>query len=129
MERVFGEMLRFGVVGATNTVIDLGIYIALTRSSAFWAGHIVLAAAASFIVATIWSFLLNNFWTFRRDANALHRRGAKFFLVAAGGLGWNALILSALTAVHVHDILAKLAATAVVVCWNFALQKRWTFKA
>lgn len=126
--QAFEQFVRFGVVGAINTVLDFGVYVALTRSFVFWSEHIVLAAVASFIAAVTSSFLLNNYWTFRMDASGLHRKGIKFMLVAVGGLIWTVVILYLLTTAGMYDIFAKIIATGLVMMWNFILQKLWTFK-
>ena len=126
--KMAGEFLRFGFVGLCNTVLDFTVYYVLTRNFLFWGDHVVAAAAVSFCVAVASSFFLNNFWTFRRDAQSLHHRSVKFFIVALAGLAWNSAILYGLISAGLHDILAKLAATAVVMMWNFILQKTWTFR-
>jgi len=128
-ERTARQFMRFAVVGATNTVLDFGVYIALTRGTEWFDQRHVTAAVASFCVAATSSFLLNNFWTFSQDGNGWEKRAPKFFAVAVGGLVWNALLLSILLAVGLHDIMAKLIATGAVIAWNFTMQKKWTFGA
>lgn len=125
----FKQFVKFGIVGAFNTVLDFSLYIALTRTTEFWSRHIIMAATVSFLAAVASSFILNNFWTFRRDACDLTTRSIKFLIVAAGGLCWNALILALFVQAGFHDILAKLIATGIVLVWNFTMQKRWTFGA
>lgn len=127
--RLAAQFVRFAAVGAFNTVLDFGVYLWLTRSYPYWSSRIVGAATVSFVLAATSSFLLNNFWTFRQDAKGWHRRLPKFFVVAVGGLLWNAAILHLLTTAGVHDIVAKLCATGIVLLWNFTLQKTWTFRA
>ncbi len=126
--KIAGEFVRFAVVGAVNTVLDFSLYYILTRSIFFFRAHLVLAAAISFCAAVASSFVLNTFWTFRKDSEGWHRRSTKFFVVAVAGLAWNSIILYGLTHVGMHDLLAKLAATAAVMLWNFTLQKMWTFR-
>ncbi len=125
----FAQFARFAAVGAGNTVLDFGVYLALTRSFPFWWRHLVLAASVSFTLAATSSFLLNTFWTFKSDLCEWRVRLPKFFAVAVGGLCVNSAILFGLTRVGVNDILAKLTATGVVLLWNFTLQKTWTFRA
>jgi len=127
--RVAVQFVKFAAVGAFNTVLDFAVYLWLTRSFRFWAGHIVGAASVSFILAVASSFILNTLWTFRQDIGGWRKRSAKFFLVAAGGLLWNAAILHLLTTAGLHDIPSKLVATGLVLMWNFTLQKTWTFRA
>lgn len=126
--RTAGQFLRFSIVGTINFFLDYAVYIGLTRCFGFWGRHIVLATTVSFIAAVLSSFFLNTFWTFRCDAAGWQKRIWKFFAVATGGLALNALILFALTGLGVYDLLAKLAATAIVLVWNFFLQKKWTFR-
>lgn len=128
-QRVAAQFIKFAAVGAFNTVLDFGVYLWLTRSFPFWKAHIVSASSVSFVLAVASSFILNNLWTFRQDVGGWRKRGAKFFLVAAGGLLWNAAILHLFTTLGLHDIPAKLIATGLVLMWNFTLQKTWTFRA
>ncbi len=123
------QFMKFAAVGAFNTVLDFAVYLSLTRSSAFWGAHIVGAATVSFLVGVTSSFILNNFWTFRQDASGWRRRAPKFLAIAVGGLLWNDTILHLLTQAGLRDIAAKLIATAIVLFWNFTLQKTWTFRA
>jgi putative flippase GtrA len=125
--QTYEEFVRFGLVGATNTVIDFGVYIVLTRGFAFWEKHFIIANAIAFAVAVLTSFLLNNFWTFNKNKQHLAGRGAKFLTVVAIALLWNSTILYVLTLLGYHDLLAKLVAVAVVGVWNFTLYKFWVF--
>lgn len=127
--RLAVQFVKFAAVGAFNTVLDFAVYLGLTRSSGFWGAHIVGAATVSFLVGVTSSFILNNFWTFRADVSGWRRRAPKFLAVAIGGLLWNDAILHLLTQAGMHDIAAKLAATGIVLFWNFTLQKTWTFRA
>jgi dolichol-phosphate mannosyltransferase len=122
------QFLKFCTVGAINTVVDFGIYVGLTRPFPFWGRHYVAASALSFVVAVLSSFLLNNFWTFGRRGVEL-RRSVKFFIVAIGGLALSSLTFFILTRLGLFDLYAKLVVTAVVLAWNFTLQKKWTFRS
>jgi len=122
------QFLRFSVVGGVNFLLDNGIYVLLTRGTVFWSERILSAAAISFVLSVISSFVLNTFWTFSCDAAGWHRRMGKFFAVATGGLAINILIIHLLVSLGVYDLIAKIAATAVVLVWNFILQKKWTFR-
>lgn len=126
--KTVGQFVRFGLVGGFNTVLDFSVYYMLTRSSSFWGEHLVLAAVASFTVGVISSFILNNFWTFRQSAAGWRSRIWKFFIVAVGGVSWNALLLFVFVNLGMFDLYAKAIATAAVLFWNFTLQKMWTFR-
>ena len=122
------QFIKFCVVGAINTVVDFGIYLALTRLTEFWSLHLVFASAISFTVAVCCSFILNTFWTFRCAKSGWRKRAMPFFIVALGGLFVNAGTVLVIITLGVWDVIAKIVATAVVLAWNFTLQKKWTFK-
>ena len=126
--RTVRQFVRYAIVGATNTVLDFSVYLALTRGLPWWGHHLVLAAAASFCVGVTSSFLLNTFWTFRAELAGWKARAPKFLIVALSGLAWNSVLLHLGVLLGIHDIVAKLAATAMVMLWNFWMQKTWTFK-
>ncbi len=121
------QFAKFFIIGGINTVVDFGIYVALTRLSGFWGRHIIWAACVSFTVAVFSSYLMNSFWTFKQRQLDL-QRSLKFFVVATGGLAWTALIIYLLTTAGLYDIFAKIIATGLVLIWNFTLQKKWTFR-
>ncbi|KKW37432.1 MAG: UDP-glucose-undecaprenyl-phosphate glucosyltransferase [Candidatus Adlerbacteria bacterium GW2011_GWB1_54_7] len=58
------ELLKFMAVGVVNTLVDAGVYVALTRAIAIFAGAPVTAKFFSFVCATISSLILNRYWTF-----------------------------------------------------------------
>ncbi|MDD5252168.1 MAG: GtrA family protein [Patescibacteria group bacterium] len=123
-----GQFLRFSTVGVANTFVDFGVYIALTRPFPFWAQHLLTANVISFTIAATSSFLANTFWTFRCGGDGWQKRFPKFFMVAIGGMLLNSAVLGSLTWLGVYDLLAKAVATAIVLTWNFGMQKKWTFK-
>lgn len=123
-----GQFVRFAVVGTINTVADFSVYVLLTRSSVFWGSHLVSAAVVSFSVGVVSSFILNNFWTFRLSGTNWRARIGKFSAVAMGGMLLNAAILHMFIRTGMYDLLAKAIATVLVMGWNFALQKMWTFR-
>jgi len=124
---VFWQFVRFAVVGSCNTVVDFGTYVALTRGTDYFSQHIVLAATAAFLCAVSVSFMLNSLWTFERSMVDWRSRAPRFLLIALGGLAINAGVLALLVALGTHDIIAKLAASAASIAWNFPMHRRWTF--
>lgn len=142
------QFVKFCIVGASSTLIDFAVFLLLIEG--FHLGSRlgnpalarILAASASFLVAVSNGFFWNNRWTFRKSEEAgAGNRYAKFLVTNMIGLGLNLLILSlvahlipreisGLLASHLHDpegFIGKLAATGVVVFWNFTASKYWTF--
>lgn len=120
------QFTKFALVGVLNTAIDFSVYTSLTRL-AHW--HFLVANATSFLVAVTFSFLLNSRWTFRDRPGNRRRQYLLFFLVNLIALGLNETLLATFVHVaHVHDLLAKAAATVVVLFWNFFANRAWTFR-
>lgn len=123
---VRSDFFRFGVVGALNTVLDLGLYVALTRLSLFWARHMVGAVVVSFVVAVASSYVLNSHWTFGGKPLSVVR-AMRFFVVACGALALNVITFWALTRLNFYDLLGKIIAVGLTSVWNYFFQKYWTF--
>jgi len=123
------QMVKFVFVGSAVTALDFTIYIALTRGFLWWEKHFLLANAVSFIVAVSVSFFGNKTWTFRDREGLYIEQYPKFFAVNLVGITVNQSVLFALTSyLSFYDLFAKIAATAIVVCWNFSMYKFWIFK-
>lgn len=121
----FFPILKYACVGATASVIDLGLLYIFVEYGKI---PILLAATLSFVFAVFVSFFLHKFFTFKvRDGNAF-RQYAKFFLTSCVGLGLNTLILYVLVyKVGIWYIFAKIIAAGFVFIWNFSVNRYWTF--
>lgn len=95
---VFGQLIRFGVVGVFCAMLDFGTYQGL-RSLGMEAAPLVdIARALSFIVGTTTAYLLNKRFTFaaaggvRQVSSFMLLYGTTFF-VAVGVNRWMLLLL------------------------------------
>lgn len=127
MKHTFFQLLRFTVIGSTNTGIDIGVYALLTRTIDWFGAHYLTAAVVSFFVAGINGFFWNKHWTFRHKVKYAHRQMVKYLTVACIALTINQLLLWGLVNGGVHDILGKFIATVLAGVLNFLMQKFWTF--
>ena len=87
-KRLLRQVFRFGVVGALNTVVDLGVLNALIfsthrgRTGAIFA----LYKAIAFSCAVLNSYLLNRSWTFQRVGSKSQTvEGAQFLFISILG--------------------------------------------
>jgi dolichol-phosphate mannosyltransferase len=123
MDFPMGRFLRFGFVGLSGVVIDMGLLylfhtvwgFALTRSAIF---------AAEFAILN--NFFWNDRWTFadvaqqQRSLSKVFKRLLKFNLVCLMGLVLKVLLLNILfNGLGVNEYLANLVAIAIVTVWNF----------
>lgn len=139
-ERV--RFLKFATVGALGALIDFGVMNLMTH---LFSLRLVYAGSISFICAVLSNFTLNRYWTYpdSRSRHFLHQLGM-FFLVNAAGIAFRipilhyveppmALVVEKITHVPlgIAHLLAKNAtlgfAIAVVMIWNFFINRYWTY--
>ncbi len=117
------RFIRFCIVGAINTGIDLAVFAALFYGLHV---HLLLANSCGFVAAVINSYLLNKIWTFEDASAHSAQRVGLFVLIALGGLGMSNLVVY-LLADHLGAIPAKIGSIAVVLIWNFVLTRKFVF--
>lgn len=139
-ERV--RFLKFATVGAIGSVIDILIMNLLTHLLNM---RLVYAGTISLICAIVSNFMLNRYWTYpdSRSRHFLHQL-SMFFLVNVVGIVFRIPILHYVepvmsdafeSMVHLShasaQIIAKNAtlafAIAVVMIWNFFINRYWTY--
>jgi putative flippase GtrA len=145
------QFVKFCIVGASSTVIDVGVYLLLMEALHLpqYVGQLVVARSIaktlSFLLAVTNGFVWNSRWTFARpEAEGRQARYAKFVATNVVGLLINLVILNSVAHVfqaapalipgflsHLHDpagLIGMLVGIVVVVFWNFTASKYWTFK-
>lgn len=122
MRKLLEQIARFGVVGVIAFVIDYAVLLVLTE---LFHVHYLISSAIAFLVSVIFNYILSIAFVFETDKS--RSKGAEFVLFAlmsAGGLGINQAMMWLLTDVGtVAYQLSKLAATAVVMVYNFVTRK------
>ena len=146
----FIRFLKFCVVGTLGAVIDFGVLNLLVQLAGF---SKVLANACCFTVAVISNFTWNRLWVYPETrGEPLRKQFLQFVVVNAAGLVINTAIFYAadrwflgeagllagpagglaLSIGMAHFDLAyngaKVIATAVVLFWNFFVNRLWTFR-
>ena len=122
---VLKQVIKFGIVGVSNILVDVLVYWLLTRF-----GHLyyILAATVSFLAANIWSYFWNRRWTFHDDNRAIVRQYLKFLAANIVAILLNLGVLFVLVDfLRLDDIIAKITASIVVGLINFTLNKKWAF--
>lgn len=134
---VLGEVIRYGVVGAVSTVIDMGL-LNIVKAFAGW--PVWLAVAIGFGGGTVNGYFMNSRWTFKYNTKG--QEGVKFTqftVVSLIGLGLTELIVNGYIKMIGSDLtlagrtvseynVGKLIAVVLVFFWNYIANKVWTFK-
>ena len=133
---------KFAVVGAAGSITDFTVLNVLVQLFGFMP---VVSNIFSFAAAVMQNFALNRRWTFpeskQRQAG---RQLIQFALISLVGLGINTVILATVDHLLIdfwthlvgHEHLgftisynfAKLFAIGVVLFWNFAGNRLWTYR-
>ena len=120
------QFIKFGLVGASSTIIDWGIYLVLTR---FLGIYYIMAKILSFSIAVINSYIWNRRWTFRSNNPQKLREFIKFLIIAFVGVVLNSMIMYIVVDfVHLGDLYGLVFASGIVMFWNFLANKYYTFK-
>jgi len=117
------QLVRFGLVGSTNTALTLATYAVLVALHA----SVALAGAAGWAVGAVNGFVLNRAWTFRGTARGAVP-AARYAVVALAGSGLNAALVSiAVSEQHLPRIAGELAVLPPVTLLSFVLCRSWVF--
>jgi len=141
------RFLKFAVVGTIGAVVDFGTLYIL---HVLFKVPLVVANTCSFTAAVVSNFIWNRYWTYPDSrSKPIRTQLTQFFVVNIIGGGINTLILILLrdpfvtileqigssiallatpeTAYKFGYNLAKVVATAVVLFWNFFINRIWTY--
>ena len=120
---VVPQLVRFGLVGATNTALTFATYAVLVALHA----PVPLAGAVGWGVGAINGFVLNRAWTFR-GASRGAVPAARYAAVALLGSGLDAALLAiAVGEEHLPRLAGELAVLPPVTLLSFALCRGWVF--
>ncbi len=132
----FKQLLRFGIVGCLNTLIDLAVLNVLlwlfpTRN----VGLLLIENSIAYSVGAVDSFLLNKYWTFRCTGRAGRREVGRFALTTLAGVACNNLLLwlmsSLLHPVFLSAVLwanaSKIVAIGGTVLISYVGMRLWVF--
>jgi putative flippase GtrA len=129
---VFHEIAKFGVVGAVNFVLDVGIFNLLLLGPL--EQKVTTAKIISTSVAIVSSYFMNRHWTWRHMQRAHPGRELPLFmaisvvglLIAIGCLDFSHYVLG-FTGKLADNIAANGFGLVIGMAWRFWAFKRWIF--
>jgi dolichol-phosphate mannosyltransferase len=119
------QVAKFGVVGASGYLVNLGVYSLLLKSAGF---HYLAAATVSFVIAASWNYWWNRHWTFRAERGHFGYQGMRFFVVSGFVYAANLGVLTLLVSAGAGKISAQAVAIVIVTPLNFLGNKLWSFR-
>lgn len=109
------EMVRFALIGILATVIHYSILFGLVHGADVLP---IIATTVGYAISLVASYVLNRRFTFH-VATPIAISFAKFAVVYGVGMALNAWIVDSLVAMDAVLIAAQLAASSVVLFWNY----------
>jgi putative flippase GtrA len=120
---ILAQLVRFGLVGCTNTALSWCAYALLVHAGV----HLLAASAIAWIVGAINSYVLNRRWTFRSRGRWTPEL-VRFAVVQSAGLALDVVLLAALTRdAGIDKLLAQALVYPVTMVATFALSRQWAF--
>ena len=120
--KLFGQIMRFGVVGDIAFVIDYSILILCKEVFGL---SVLLSSAIAFSVSTIFNYIMSIKWVFDIDKKKNEKRNFILFVIfSVIGLGLTELIMWLGTDIlSINYLIVKVFATGVVMIFNFITRK------
>ena len=127
--KTFWQFIKFGMVGASNTLISLVIYyIGLYLNV-----HYVLSNVLSFIAGTLNAYYWNNKYVFKKEEGeerSTAKSVTKVFISYGISLGLSTVLLVLwVDVLHISERIAPLLNLCVTIPLNFVMNKFWAFRA
>ena len=138
MRALFGQLVRFGVVGLVGVVVDVGIFnllrLTVLAPELIHEGP-VIAKVISTSIAIVTNWIGNRYWTFgsMRRSHVL-REGLEFALVSVGGMGiallclWVSHYLLGFTSALADNIATNVVGLALGTAFRFTFYRIWVFR-
>lgn len=118
------QLAKFGAVGASGYVVNLGVYWACLHAGL----HFRLAAVVSFVVSATSNYLLNRAWTFRAERGHFGYQGMRFLVVSVASLAANQVWLTVFVWAGAGKLAAQAISIVLVMPLNFLGNKLWSFR-
>lgn len=114
--------MKFGVVGVVAFGIDYGLLAFLTEVAGV---NYLVSATISFTVSVVFNYAASMRYVFRhREGMSRRREFVTFVVLSVIGLVLNnACMWAGVELLGVHYLVVKIAATALVMVWNFVTRK------
>ncbi len=119
--KLFIQILRFGVVGGLAFLIDSGVLYILTEYAHI---YYLISSVISFIVSLIFNYLMSIFWVFDVKKKQTIKEVSIFVILSVIGLGINQVVMYVGADIfHIYYMICKVLSTAIVMVYNFITRK------
>lgn len=125
VDREFDRVFKFVCVGILNTLLNWIIFIFLNDKGVYY----IISNIIAYTIATVHSYLWNYMWVFKYKGSNQKETASKFVILNLMGLSINTLIMFILVdKINISKIVAIIITTAIVMVFNYILNKIWVFR-
>lgn len=122
---MLAQFLKFAAAGAVGTACHYAVLVLWVEACG---GPVVPGTLAGFVTGALVNYAIARRFVFASDRP--HQQALpRFAAIAAVGAAVNTAIVGALYGARMHYLLAQVIATGAVLCWNYAANRYWTFRA
>ena len=119
------QLVKFGIVGVSNTLISLLIYYVLI----YFKVNYIVANTVGFIVSVLNAYYWNNRYVFKKSNEGNLRPMIKTFVSYGTTFVLSTILLVAMVDyLNISNIIAPILNLIITIPLNFLLNKFWTFK-
>jgi putative flippase GtrA len=119
------QLGRFGAVGLTGYVVNLGVFAICVHLLGI---DYHLSAVIAFVVSVTNNFFWNRHWTFSAREDHAGHQALRFFAVSLVAFGFTYVVLVALVDAGLMKVAAQAIAIAAGTPLSFIGQKLWSFR-
>ena len=133
----FMQFVRFGIVGASNTIISYVVYsislLAMRATSVDWKYDYFAANILAFVLSVLWSFYWSNKYVFTIEEGE-HRSPWRALIKTFISYSFTGLFLSNILLVFwvqilgISEFLSPLFTLIISIPINFLINKFWAYK-
>ena len=123
MHATLTQFLKFAAGGAVGTAVHYAVLVLWVEAAG---GPVVPGTLAGFCVGALVNYLIARRYVFV-TARSHGSAAPRFALVAAAGAAINTAIVALLYDAGAHYLVAQVAATGIVLAFNFLANRHWTF--
>ena len=120
--KLFAQIFKFVIVGGISFVVDFIVYVVMCNVLYI---HYIIAGVAGFSISVIVNYILSMKFVFESKENMRKDKEFIVFVVLSlMGMLLNSLVLFiCIDLIFMHNIIAKIIATAIVMVYNFVSRK------
>lgn len=118
------SLVRFLLIGGASAALDTGVLYLLHGVLGI---ALPVATLMAVMVAFVFNFTLNRIWSFGSES-PVGRQFGRYLLLAVGNWCLNVALVTGLTALGLHYVVAKIITLAIASAANYVGYRVWVFK-